>query len=101
MARGLYRDQQGDVMVQYHMHQARIPHDKYVDSGYQPIHDELPTHETYNDAQKAACTALEKEAERLLARAAHKKPRAEKREVTRRGADRRTRADGKDAPTKF
>jgi hypothetical protein len=65
MARGLYRDQQGCVMVQYDKDQARMPHDQYVDSNYQPRYDELPTHEAYNDAphapQKAACTALEKE----------------------------------------
>jgi hypothetical protein len=55
-------------MVQYDKYQARMPHDKYVDSDYQPRYDELPTHETYNDArryndapQKAASTALEKE----------------------------------------
>jgi hypothetical protein len=64
MARGLYRDQQGDVMVQYAKYQARIPHGKYVDNHYQPPYDEVPTHETHNDAQKAACTALEKEVEK-------------------------------------
>ena len=68
MARGLYRDQQGDVMVQYDQYQKRIPRGTYIDSGYQPTYNQLPAHETYNDAQryndapqKAACTALEKE----------------------------------------
>ena len=53
MARGLYRDQQGDVMVQYDQYQKRIPRGTYIDSGYQPTYDELPTHETYNDAPHA------------------------------------------------
>jgi hypothetical protein len=68
MPRGLYRDQQGDVMVQYDQYQNRIPRGTYVDSGYQPTYDELPEHETYNDAphspQKAASTASEKEVEK-------------------------------------
>ena len=71
MARGLYRDQQGDVMVQYDKHQNRIPRGEYVDSAYQPAYEELPAHEAYNDAQKAApttlgaaSTALEKEVEK-------------------------------------
>jgi hypothetical protein len=69
MARGLYRDQQGDVMVQYDQYQKRIPRGTYVDSGYQPTYDELPAHETYNDAphapQKAASTPLEREVEKI------------------------------------
>jgi hypothetical protein len=68
MARGLYRDQQGDVMVQYDQYQKRIPRGTYIVNGYQPIYDELPAHETYNDAphapQKAASTVLEKEVEK-------------------------------------
>jgi hypothetical protein len=71
MARGLYRNQQGDVMVQYDQYQKRIPRGTYIDSGYQPTYDQLPAHETYNDAphaphapQKAASTALEKEVEK-------------------------------------
>jgi hypothetical protein len=33
MARGLYRDMHGDVMVEYDKHQARIPRGEYVDNG--------------------------------------------------------------------
>ena len=50
MARGLYRDQQGEAMVEYDKHQARIPRGKYV-------YDELPTHERYNDSQDEKCLA--------------------------------------------
>ena len=61
MARGLYRDQQGWVMVEYDKHQASIPHDRYVANGYQPPYDELPTQEKYNHAQqKAAFAAFRK-----------------------------------------
>jgi hypothetical protein len=57
MARGLYRDQQGAVMVQYDKHQARIPRGEYVDDAYHPPYDELPTLEKYNEAQDEKCLA--------------------------------------------
>ena len=57
MTRGLCRDQQGAVMVEYDKHHAQIPRGKYVDNAYQPPYDELPAHEKYNDAEVEKCLA--------------------------------------------
>jgi hypothetical protein len=47
MPKGLYRDEDGWVMVDYGNHQAMIPRDQYEAKGYEPPYEKLPTEEQY------------------------------------------------------
>ncbi len=51
MAKGLYRDSDGWVMVDYGTNRAPIPRDRYDEQGYAPPYDALPTQEQYEASQ--------------------------------------------------
>jgi hypothetical protein len=53
MVKGLYRDGDSWVMVDYGRHRQSIPRDLYETRGYKPPCEELPTAEEYNAAQEA------------------------------------------------
>jgi hypothetical protein len=52
IGKGLYRDKDGWVMVDYGRHRAPIPRDQYQARDYTPLYGQLPTREQYEAATK-------------------------------------------------
>ena len=54
MAKGLYKDAQQWVMVDYGSHRARVQKTTYEANGYKPPYQDLPTEDQYRASDKGA-----------------------------------------------
>jgi hypothetical protein len=54
MAKGLYKDAQQWVMVDYGSHRAPVQRATYEANGYKPPYQDLPTEDQYRATEKGA-----------------------------------------------